>query len=483
MTSPSRGPGILAGALALALAACDAGNRLPQVPDVAAEDFPERLRDETARMIEAADGKGGDPWANGDLAMLLHAHGQRGAAEPLYERAEALSGGEFRWAYLLGVCRQEAGEYGEAVAAFRRALSKRAYGPAAVRLGESLAAAESLAEAKTALRDAMRLEGSEAAAGYALGRVLLDLGSAEEAIPLLERTLELSPESGAARYALATAHRAAGDEGAASRHLTALAGAGRDKPSLDDPVLARVRGLAADAHHFLNEGRALASSGRLREAISAYQRALALDAGMAAAHANLVGAFGQLGDFAQAKAHYDAALSIDPRLEELHNNWGVLQASRGDPSSAAEAFRRALEVNRNSAKAHANLGVALIELGRRDAAMGHFLTAVESDPTNRPARTNLGTQALEYGRPSEAAEHFRAALDGADDGNEAFIRFALGMAYGRIGRDAAASESLERALAMAEALGRESLAVQIRNELESSRQANQHQSHEPVPAR
>ena len=171
-------------------------------------------------------------------------------------------------------------------------------------------------------------------------------------------------------------------------------GAANDaKPALDDPVLARVRELAADEHHFLNQGRSLEAKGQIADAVELYERALAINPRMASAHANLVGAYGRLG-ILKAEAHYEAALSIDPGIEELHNNWGVLQASKRDAEAAAAAFRRALEVNPQSAKAHANLGVALTELGQGDEAARHFRQAVASDPTNRPARMNLGAMAL-----------------------------------------------------------------------------------------
>ena len=461
--------GFRAAALAVTVAACggDLGNRLPEIPAVAADDFPAAVRDLAARRIQAISMNPDDPWANGDMATILHAHGQRGAAGVLYARAEALSRGEFRWSYLRGVALQEAGRHTEAAASFRRALAKRPYAPAAIRLGESLAAEDLLEDAATALREAVRLNGNKAAGTYALGRVLLDFGAAGEAIPVLESAVALSPSSGAARYALGMAHRAAGDEEAASRHLGMLDGGSDDKPPLNDPVFARVQGLAVDEHHFLNTGKSLEASGKLADAISSYQRALELDPKMASAHANLVGAYGRLGDFERAQAHYNSANSIDPDIEELHNNWGVLQAARENPSAAAAAFRRALEVNPSSARAHANLGVALTALNRAQDAIRHFRDAVANDPGNRPARMHLGVQALEDGRPAEAAEHLEAALGGPEDGTAAFIRYALGRAYQRTGRESEARAEMANALRLAEAGGLAELANRIRPDLES----------------
>ena len=457
------------GVCVLLLAGCldGTGRDLPEIPAVGAEDFPGAARVDAERRIRAVAESPRDPWANGDLATMLHAHGQTVKAAVLYRRAEALSGGEFQWTYLLGVSQQSNGSSREAAESFRRALAKRRYVPAAVRLGETLADDQRLEEARDALRGSLDSGANEAAAAYGLGRVLLDLGDTDEAVSFLERAVSLAPDSGAARYALGSALRVAGDQDAAERILRTVGAANDAKPALDDPVLARVRELAADEHHFLNQGRSLEAKGQVADAVAAYERALAINPRMASAHANLVGAYGRLGDASKAEAHYEAALSIDPGIEELHNNWGVLQASKRDAEAAAAAFRRALEVNPQSAKAHANLGVALTELGQGAEAARHFRQAVASDPTNRPARMNLGAMALAADRPAEAARHLEAALAGEDDGSEPFIRYTLAHAYSGTGRAGDASRSMAEALRLAEASGLEELAARIRREIGS----------------
>lgn len=461
--------GLLAAVLAASLAACGSGpeSHLPEVPGVAGEDFPEIARDLAGRRIRALEQNPHDPWTNGDLAAILHAHGQLGPAAILYERADRLSGGEFRWAYLQGIAFQDAGRHEDAAAAFRRALDKRSYAPAAIRLGESLAAADSLEAAAAALRFAVQLQGAKAAATFALGRVLLDLGHHSEAVPLLERSLSLSPGSGAARYALAMANRDAGNEEEAERHLRMLAAGSNDKPPLEDPVFARVQALAADEHHFLNEGKRLEAAGKLAEAINSYEKALELAPEMASAHANLVGAYGQAGDFDKARAHYDVASSIDPDIEELHNNWGVVMGAQENPAAAVAAFRKALQVNPNSARAHANLGVALTSLNQVEDAVTHFREAIANDPNNRPARMNLGVRALEDGRAPEAAAHLEAALLGPEDGSGAFVRFTLARAYRRMGREPEARDELEHAQRLATDGEMKELADRIQLEITS----------------
>ena len=459
----------VAGVLAFALAGCSGGRTsgLPAIPSVVAEEFPERARATVTSRIEALAQEPDDPWGNGDLAMILHAHDRLSGAEALYRRAAALSGGEFRWTYLLGVAQQEAGRYAEAADSLRGVLKTRQYIPAAIRLAEVLAALQSFDEATAVLGSVEDLAGSDAAKAYGLGRLLVDRGQAAEALPLLERAVRLAPESGAARYSLGLAQRAVGDEVAAQRTLGSVRTADDSKPVSDDPLLARVQELAADEHFFLNLGRSLEAKGALDDAIRAYEEALSLDPRMASAHANLVGAYGRAGSFAKAAQHYEAARSIDSSLAELHNNWGVVQATREDPSAAAAAFRQAIELNPLSAEAHANLGVALLQLGEVDEAARHFREAVASDSTNPVARMNLGTLALEAGRPDEAVTHLEVALAGDAGESEAFVRYALSHAYRRVGRDAEAEEAMLRALRLAEGGGLEGLAASIRGDIES----------------
>ena len=213
--------------------------------------------------------------------------------------------------------------------------------------------------------------------------------------------------------------------------------------------------------------RASRLRGRLGQAINSYEKALELAPEMASAHANLVGAYGQMGDFEKARTHYDAASAIDPDIEELHNNWGVVMAAQENPTAAVAAFRRALQVNPTSARAHANLGVALTSLNRIEDAVPHFRDAIANDPNNRPARMNLGVRALEEGRAPEAAAHLEAALLGPEDGSGAFVRFTLGRAYRRMGRDTEARDELVNARRLATDGGMKELADRIQLEITS----------------
>ena len=184
--------------LALSLAGCSPGpgDAIPEIPELTAEGLPESVRTRAQSLIDGLAANPDDPWANGDLARLLHAHKRVPEARDLYRRAASLSGDEFRWIYLLGIAQQESEHYAQAASSFGKALNTRPYGPAWIRLGESLAAEQQFGAAVDALRTAAEIEGNDAYVSYALGKVLLELGETAEALELLESAVSLAPDSG-----------------------------------------------------------------------------------------------------------------------------------------------------------------------------------------------------------------------------------------------------------------------------------------------
>ncbi len=438
------------------------------MPAVRADAFPESAREAVLPRLEALRSDPVDAQANGECGKFLHAHDQFDSAAALYRRAEVLSDGEFEWTYLLGVVEQESGSYESAVEAFRLSLTKRDYVPAAIRLGEALASLERPREAQQAFEDALQIDRNQPAAYYALGRTLLELGELDEARALLTRAIGLSPNSRAAHYSLGLAYRDAGDDASAQRHLALAEKYPQEKPPIDDPVLSAVENISADEHYYLNLGRRLEERGRLTDAVAAYQRALEMNPQMAAAHANLVGTYGQLGQVENAEAHYSRAIEINSQLEELHNNWGVLQAMQERPAAAADAFRKSLGINPRSAEAHANLGIALMQLGDTKSAVEHLESALSTNPSHRSALLNLGRYELEAGRVPEAIAHLDRALQGPEDSRTAFILYSLAHAYGQSGMDRKAIEMAQSALVAAESFGVNELATQIRREFQGS---------------
>lgn len=108
------------------------------------------------------------------------------------------------------------------------------------------------------------------------------------------------------------------------------------------------------------------------EAITAYDRALALDPHHADAHLNLGRLLHELGRLAEAEAHYRTACATDPRNGRARYNLGVALEDEDRPAEAIEAYEAALGIDPRLAVAHFNLARLLEEVGRGPEAIGHL---------------------------------------------------------------------------------------------------------------
>ena len=142
---------------------------------------------------------------------------------------------------------------------------------------------------------------------------------------------------------------------------------------------------AQTAYEWFAEGmRVQLDPGRAGEAEACYRKALALDAGLAAAHTNLGHLAYVRGDLAVAKEAFETALALDPEQPEARFNLANLILEGGDLELAVAELRRVLQTAPDFADAHYNLAVALGRLGGRAQARAHlerYIGLESGDPT------------------------------------------------------------------------------------------------------
>jgi len=180
-----------------------------------------------------------------------------------------------------------------------------------------------------------------------------------------------------------------------------------------------------------NLGDALNESGRPREAVPHFQKALQINPDFADAHNNLGNSLAMLGQFEDSIRHYPEALRIRPDFAEAYNNWGNSLRALGRPQEALEHYQRALRIRPNYAQAYNNLGVALQALGRTTEALLAYHDALRINPDYADAHYNCGLILHQTGRieqaiiryqrtlqinPSYADAHFTLGLIAADSG-------------------------------------------------------------------
>ena len=156
------------------------------------------------------------------------------------------------------------------------------------------------------------------------------------------------------------------------------------------------------------QGTSLLQQGRPAEAAVALRAAVALQPGLAEAHANLALALDRVGEDEAALAHYRRALALAPGRDAAWWNYGAFLERRKQYAQAEQAYREALRIDPASAPAWSNLGV-LLDILRRTAEAEHaHRRAVALAPDWAHASVNLAECLLRQGRLDEAWRYFEA---------------------------------------------------------------------------
>jgi len=212
-------------------------------------------------------------------------------------------------------------------------------------------------------------------------------GEFGEAERLYRRLLEAAPSSAAARHMLGVLRAQSGDNAEALELIGAALTLKPDAPDI-----------------LFNYAHVLKGIGRLDEALAAYDRALFLKPGYAAARnaraevLNLRGnSLREAGQTGQALSFYDRALADAPNYPDALNNRAVALWGLGRFDEALAGFDTALAAKPDYVEAHYNRGNVLRDLLRLDEAKQSFDRAIALDPAFAPAYRNKGFCALLQG--------------------------------------------------------------------------------------
>lgn len=223
----------------------------------------------------------------------------------------------------------------------------------------------------------VKLEPDSATARHQLGLVQARLGQWTAAETSQECALVLQPTFAAAHYQLGLARRELGDLRGA---LAAWDNAIRHQP--DYPaVYEAARGVQqtylAQAAQRLAENQPL-------EALAEVEKALEITPEDASCHALAGDALHALGNLTIAVTAYERAVGVDASQTGAWWGLGCVRLKREEYASAAKCLRKAVELSPQAGQAWHNLGTVLHELGQADearAAMGRALELLGPDPT------------------------------------------------------------------------------------------------------
>ena len=159
-----------------------------------------------------------------------------------------------------------------------------------------------------------------------------------------------------------------------------------------------------------NLGVALASQGRVDEAIAQYSEAVRLKPDFAEAYYDLGLGLASQGKVNEAIAQYSEALRLNSNYAEAHNNLGVALAGQGKISDSIAQYSEALRLKPDDAVAHNNLGNLLARQGKVDEAIAQYHEALRLKPDFAQAYYDLGLVLAGQKKVDEAIHEYREAL-------------------------------------------------------------------------
>lgn len=123
------------------------------------------------------------------------------------------------------------------------------------------------------------------------------------------------------------------------------------------------------------------ASGRLEDAVRAYERAL--PGASAETHFNLGNCYYELRRRKEAVDQFAAAIARAPDYAEAWHNLGIARSDVGDREGAVEALLRAVAIVPYYADAHYNVAEALAAVGDLERARKHWRAYLTFDPNSR----------------------------------------------------------------------------------------------------
>ncbi len=215
--------------------------------------------------------------------------------------------------------------------------------------------------------------------------------------------------------------------------------------NLDPTAIRHMREAFLDDVSYVRAGDTfLHSSGDVKRAIEAYQKALELNPKSVIAHSNLGGVLVNGRQPQEGVSHLLEAIRLDPENHSAHCNLARWLFRQGRLDKAIEHYQAAVAIKPDLADAHSTLGALLCARGRFDEGAAHLSEAIRLDPSDAGARCSLGELLMRQGRLTEAAEQLGLAV--RMDPSDATAHYCLGEVLARQGKRDEALEQLSIAV-------------------------------------
>lgn len=180
-------------------------------------------------------------------------------------------------------------------------------------------------------------------------------------------------------------------------------------PAVSVPALNRTD-LPEDAAQCLARGNSCLQSGRVEEALRAYDRAIELNPDQLESHFNRGNVLLRLQRQSEALAAFERAIAISPELAMAHYNRATLLSAAGRVDEARRGYQRTLELDPNFMQARFNLGTLLLAQGDLPQALACMDAVIAHAPKVPQAHLTRGAALLKMKRLPEAIQSLDRAL-------------------------------------------------------------------------
>jgi len=167
--------------------------------------------------------------------------------------------------------------------------------------------------------------------------------------------------------------------------------------------------LAAD--EATQRAKLLMASGRLREALTEFEKAVELDPRAVDARIGIGDVYKQEGDLPKAERWYGQAAQVGPDVFEAQYAHGLVLQLMQRYAEAIRAYLRALQIDPRSFDANMNVALAFVQVGQPEQGLPYAVRAVRLSPQSGPANYNMGVVYAALGRNEEAITSYRRASE------------------------------------------------------------------------
>ncbi|MBI3794677.1 MAG: tetratricopeptide repeat protein [Nitrospinae bacterium] len=172
--------------------------------------------------------------------------------------------------------------------------------------------------------------------------------------------------------------------------------------------------------------------GDLESAIATYKRVVALEANFLRAYQGLGDAYSQLGNIGEAKKNYAKVLELEPQNVQVYNNLGNICQEEGDFSSAKAHFTKGIEVNPKYAKNYLGLAKNFELEEKHEDALRVYKNGIAENPSLTILHITAGNFCLKHNMNTHAEEIFGKAI-GVNE-NHLHLYNRMGLALRRQGK-------------------------------------------------